>query len=253
MNGAITQVGSSRYRVRWRDPDGLNCSRMFDRVTEAQQFLVHVWSSTAVDQPPLTIRPESPTLESVTKAWLKTKQHLAHNTMVGYRTVTDRHLMPLLHEPLSAIRVDDIERLYAQHRLPTARKIRIVLNQVYKYALKHGVVSVNVVPLADMSCKSGELRYQTDRSLPSVADVQRIAGQASDCYRAFILAAALSGLRLGELSGLVKDNVNLSERRIRVVQQWNGAAKEFTEPKASRRPPSSGRLTTKDGRSAPGL
>ena len=51
----------------------------------------------------------------------------------------------------------------------------------------------------------------------SQAEVEQLAGQMPERYRAMVLVGAYAGLRWGEVAGLTRRNVDVLRSRIRVV------------------------------------
>lgn len=242
MNGFSTKLGNGRYRVRWRDPAGRNRSRTFDTRADGQRFLSVVRHATAFNIPLAT--PEGfarDTLRDIADQWWERKRSsIRPRTAVVYGTAL-RHLPDLmLGTELRSIKPRDVESLLASLPVPTARKVRTVLYQMFNDAVRYELCERNPVlnarvlngaldvPHVEGRKVSTPLRPET---LPSLEDVERIALHVPERYRALVLVAAFAGLRLGEASGMRPSDIDMESKTIRIERQWSQVEKALTEPK----------------------
>jgi hypothetical protein len=121
-NGFIKRLPNGRYRVRWRDPDGSNRSRTFDRRPEALTWLAHVRKETALAVLPLP-RSAALTLGQVACEWWERKRPtIRTRTAVVYETALRVHIPPnMAGTDIRQVKPRDIETLLAGLPAPTAR------------------------------------------------------------------------------------------------------------------------------------
>ena len=232
MNGFATKLDAKRWRVRWRDPAGKNRSRTFENRQDALRFLTEVRRATALSLP---VEPEAlernHTLESFAADWWARKRPtLRARTAVVYETALSLHLpRAMLLADLRSIKPRQVEELLATLPTPTARKVRTVLFQVYNDAIRFELCDRN--PVLNARVLNGAEAPLRPEALPSPEEVEKIALQVPERYRALVLVAAFAGLRLGEASGLRPSDIDVHGHTIRVERQWNQVARAMTAPK----------------------
>ncbi len=247
-------VRADVYYGKWRGPDGRQVMRRLGPVrprgtrggltqTQAEAELRRVMG----EKQTTVSRSERRTLAGVAEAHLAAKENagLKRSTARGYRSVIDAHLIPFFGER----RVDRIteamiagfdKQLREQGLKPqTRRNILGLLVAMLVTAKKHGWVSENPgsdyeKPRKGRSETDLELRYLTIEEVEAVLrampdnDVGRV-----EC--ALILAAAMTGMRRGELLGLRWKDVDWTARKVRVVRTYVGGREDTPKSESSRR------------------
>lgn len=211
--------------------------------TQAEVELRRVMGETQPSVP----RHERKTLAEVAEAHLAAKDNagLKRSTARGYRSVVEAHLIPFFGDQ----RVDRIteamiagfdKRLREQGlKSQTRRNILGLLVAMLATAKKQGWVSDNPAsdyekPRKGRSETDLELRYLTLEEVEAVLrampdnEVGRIEG-------VLILAAAMTGMRRGELLGLRWKDVDWTARKIRVVRTYIGGKEDTPKSDSSRR------------------
>ncbi len=100
---------------------------------------------------------------------------------------------------------------------PTLRKLKVLFNQLYKYAMKNDLCTKDYSEYVDIA-KHKERK--AEKHVPfTVAEISKIWGQTDrNDYISVILMLLYSGVRIGELLDLKKENVHLDERYFEVIQ-----------------------------------
>jgi integrase len=210
------RTGKIVWRVYYRDPDGRQRNKSFDRKRDAERYL------TTVESAKLTGNYVDPVLGRVTvgdwsKRWLAGLAHLKPSTRERYAGIVREHIDP----KWSRVRLADVShadvqtwvtRLAATRSPATVRKVHRVLSLILALAVRDGRLARN--PAAGVNLPrvvKGEHRYLTH------AQVEQLA-EACGPYRLVVLALAYTGLRWGEMAALRVGRVDFLRRRALVAE-----------------------------------
>lgn len=122
--------------------------------------------------------------------------------------------------PFRNLRLDDLQRVVDRSgkNYPSLKKLRILFNQLYAYAMKHEIVAkdysefVNIIKYKDRNPN----KVNRDRFSPE--EIQLIWKHQNDRYYQTILMLLYNGVRVSELLNLKKENVHLSEQYFDVIE-----------------------------------
>jgi integrase len=219
------------YRVMWRDPDGRQRSKSFGRERDARAFKAEVEASmnTGAYRDPANDRV---TLGVYAASWLDTKRASKRTgTVRTYESHMGRHILPTFGtRRMSAIRRSDVQawaNQLGQALSPaTQRAVYDILAAVFKDAVRDRL-------LAFTPCDRIELRKVEGRDVQplTAARVATLAEVVGPEYRALVVTAAGTGLRIGELLGLTIDRVDFLRRTVTVDRQMTDAG--FGPPKSA--------------------
>jgi integrase len=213
----IEKRGPKRYRARYVDPSGKECSRTFARKVDAERFL------TAMESDKLRGAYVDPNAGRVTFGSVADKamalQVSRPSTRATRAHYLDKHLRPVFgRREIGTIRKSDVRAfigdLSARLKPQTVRGIANTLSLVFRNALDDRLIAVNPcvgVPLPKIA------RGQVVP--PAVDDVYAVAETMAPRLRAAVTVLAGSGLRIGELLGLEVSKVDFLRRELRVDQQ----------------------------------
>jgi integrase len=167
------------------------------------------------------IEPSRDSFTSVAEEWWSRVATglYAESTLVDYRSILDCHLIPAFGtKPVSKIRYREIQH-FASDKQGTISNKRIrnllnVLSDVFKYAVKAEMCRDNPVDKVE---RPPVRRQETDflepeelwRLFEAVKEVQPF-------YAPLVIAAVMTGMRLGELRSLTWSNVDFKRNEIRV-------------------------------------
>jgi integrase len=250
------------YYGTWRAADGRQVMRRLgsvrprgtrDGLTKAQ---AEAALRRLMEQPTqAVIRGDRRTIADIAEAHLLVKENagLKRTTARGYRSVIEAHLVPFFGER----RVDRIREAqivaFDSHlreqglKVQTRRNILGLLDAMLGTAKKKGWVPSN--PAADYE-KPRKGRSETDGELRflTIEEVEAVLRAMPDdplgrVEQVLVLAAAMTGLRRGELLGLRWKDVDWAARKVRVVRTYVGGKEDTPKSESSRRAvPLAGRL-----------
>jgi integrase len=208
---------NGKWRARYRDQDGKEHARHFDRKIDAQRWLDEVTTSIVTGQ---YVDPRAGRISFATYA-----ERWEESLIVGEAAerITDNalrlHLVPALGaRPMAAIRRNDIQVLFknlsGQLSPGSVRNVYDVLVRVVTAAVEDKVI-------ASSPCRRITLPPMTDEEVapPTVAQVEAMARVMPPYLRTAVVTLAGSGLRIGELLALKVSDVDFKVGTIRVERQ----------------------------------
>ncbi len=209
--------GKVRWYVRYRDPEGRQRTKTFDRRVDAQRHLTSVESakSTGTYVDPALSRP---TVGVWADQWLDSKVDLQPSTRERYAGILREHIWPrwgqvrLADVTHSAVQAW-ISELVGQLAPATVRKVHRVLSLVLAEAVKDGRLVRNIAAGVSLPrLHSPEKRYLTHNQVAALAE------RCGPEYRLVVLFLAYTGLRWGEMAALRVRRVDFLRRRVRVAE-----------------------------------
>jgi integrase len=214
----VRKLPNGRFEARYRAPDGRERSRRFPTKREAQAHLdqVGVDRRAGVWRDPRAGRIQ---LAEWAIQWGSTTVHLRASSRARDESYLRNHVLPRFGGMrLDAIGVLDVRRwvadLSASGLAPaTVHKAYQTLSKVLRGAVDAGL-------LAQTPCRRIELpriEHEEMRFL-APAEIAQLADAIDARYRALVLVASYCGLRIGELAGLRRAQVDLEAHTIRVIE-----------------------------------
>jgi len=201
--------------ARWRDPDGKQRYRAFERKLDAENFLT-AQRAELMHGGYIDPREGKITLKSYAEQrWLPAQVHLRPNSASLYASHVANHVIPLLgNRPLGALRRPDctafVAALAAKPLAPsTVHTVYAVLRSLMQSAVEDQLIPANPcsrVPLP---------RLDKRIVVPLAAEaVSALAGAMPVSYELAVWLAACAGLREGEALGLTVPRVEFLARRV---------------------------------------
>lgn len=231
--GSIDRLPSGSWRARYRDNHGRAHSRTFPRKRDAEIFLdaagadLHrgVWVDPSAGRT---------TLREWSEAYLATVVNLRPGTVSTYRRDLTRYILPrFASTPLSRLSPLDI-RAWLADELAEGRAPSSV-HRHYRTLRRLLQVAVETDMLAKNPCAAVKPPAvpTTEMRFLSAAEVADLADATSPWYQTFIYAAAYTGLRWGELTGLRRKRIDLLRSVLTVAEQLTAVDGEIRwgEPK----------------------
>lgn len=237
---ASVEKRGARYVARWRDADGRQRAKTFDRKRDASAFLERVGSAL---QAGVYVDPKAGriTVGDFSEKWLETLGHLKPTTRASYVSTLEVHVLPRWGStPLNRVEHEDVaawvSSMVAEGRSPSiVAKAHRVLSLMLALAVRGRRLTTN--PADDVRLprmRKPDKRFLTHEQVAQLASAAGsdweadeglvIAGRAQD--RVLVLVMAYCGLRWGEASALRVGRVDLMRRRLEVaeaVSEVNGA------------------------------
>lgn len=216
---SIKKRPDGKWRARYRDADGKEHARHFDKKIDGQRWLDEVTASILTGQY-VDPRAGRETFKAYAEQWREAKPHRP-STAKAVRQHLHRYAYPGFGKrSLSAITTSDVQSwatgLTKTHKLApsTARTVFSTVAAVFRAAVKDR-------KLARTPCEDIDLPAVPRKKVVPLAieQVLALAGQVPDRYRALVIVGAGTGLRPGELFGLQVRHVNFLRRTLEVEQQ----------------------------------
>ena len=100
---------------------------------------------------------------------------------------------------------------------PTLRKLKVLFNQLYDYALKNDICNKNYSEFVDIVRYKDRNPNKYDRKKFSKEDINRLWELKDDKYYQIVLMLIYNGLRVSEFLDLKKENVHLDKHYFDVI------------------------------------
>lgn len=161
----------------------------------------------------------NPTFREIYQDWSDEKfQEYTTSSINGYRAAYNSCTL-IFEVPFRDLRVQDLQKVIdtCGKNYPTLKNIRILFNQLYGYAIKNNICSTNYSKYVDISKFKDRNPNKYDREPFSKEQINVLWAQKEDPYIQMILILTYTGVRVGELLELKKENVHLKEQYFDVV------------------------------------
>jgi integrase len=214
----IERRGQSRWRARYRGPDGRERSRTFSRKVDAERFLASVEADKARGQ---WIDPALGKVKFRDWAdrWMATTVHLKPKTRYDYRSLLGTHVLPTFGE-VELVRIDrlmvrtwiaDLEA--SGLSASRIRQARHVFASAMKAAVESGFVAAN--PASGVKVPKARPK---EKLFLTAEQVELLADAIDERYRALVYLLAYGGLRWGEAVAVRRRRIDLRRSRVEVAE-----------------------------------
>ena len=243
--GSIQKRDTGKYRARYRDDANKEHAKHFDTKAEARRWLV--------DQESKLLRGDwaDPRLGRETLRAYATRWEAIQIASEGTKRITDNalrlHILPRLGDMrLASIRRSDVQALVkeleAKGLAPkNVENIYSVLSKVLDSAVEDRMISAS-------PCRRIAMPKDHDEEvgIPTFEDVEQVRAALGERWQVIPVVLAGSGLRIGELLGLRREDVDMKAGTVRVGRQrlQSGEIAPL-KSKASRRSVPVGKVVTK--------
>jgi integrase len=241
MSGHICERGKRRdgstiWRARYPDPlrppakPTKQIEKQFRTKREAQEWLERQGASIQSGEHIAPATADVP-FSRVIDDWRRTLPGKAPSTVARYEQVLRTHVLPKLGDvTTSSITRGVVKRFLYDLRDSgsspgTVRKVHTVLSAVFSEAVENGVVKSN--PCLRMNLPGGS----AEKLSLKYPEVDALAESINPHFRVLVYSAAFLGLRAGELAALRVRDVDLAEKRVRVVRAYDFNAAIFKDTK----------------------
>lgn len=218
----VQKRGASRWRARYRGPDGRERSKTFDRRGDAERWVASMevakargaWVDPALGRA---------TFATWAAEWSATVVDVRPSTRDRDLRAVRVHLVPHFGDvPLAKITNPMVKRFLADmlltgdHSPATVRKVGQILAKMMRSAVDAGL-------LARSPCDGVRLPAEGRREMQflTAEQVAELATAVGPDWEVLIFTASYAGLRWGELAGLRPARIDLGRRTITVVEQLN--------------------------------
>jgi integrase len=219
--GSVRRMSSGRFQARYRVASVLHLApHTFRTKREAQAFLARARADV---ERGAWVDPDAGKIPLAEYAWrwLDDRPQLRPRTQELYEGLLRLHVLPALGATaLSDLRPATIRSWHAsllRGRRPgasTAAKCYRLLRSILATAVED-----DLVPKNPCAIKGAGVEHPKERPVATIEQVYEIAEAIEPRYRAIVLTATFTGLRLGELRALKRRHLDLLHATVHVVEQ----------------------------------
>ncbi len=214
---SISKRPDGRWRARYRDANGKEHAKHFDRKTDGQRWLDQVTAS-LVRGEYVDPRAGKITFEAYAAAWLSIQDHQPGTARLYERTLR-LHVFPAFgSRPIGSVRNSDVQELVTSLSRTLAPK---TVENVYRLVKAIFAAAVHDRVLPTTPCVRIR-RQAVERTHVVPLALHRVRASAeviSPRLRALVLLSVGSGLRQGEALGLTTDRIDFLRREVTVDRQ----------------------------------
>jgi len=228
--GCIRKLSGNRrkpyavYVTTTIDEDGKQHQKYvgsFKYGNEAERYLSEIGAC-----PPEDI---NATVGQVYEKWIASKSSLTKSTLACYNAAWAR-MDSIKNKKIRVIKPSDLQAVVDNAEKDgkgrdTCRHIRAVAHGIYHYAMREGI------------CQRDQSQYlilpasrKPDKSIFTDTEIELLKRQKDDVWASSVLVMLYTGMRVSEMLGLTKFNINLKERRITGAGLKTKAGKERSIP-----------------------
>ncbi len=214
---SIEKRPNGKWRVRYRDPEGTERSKHFNKKIEAIQFRDRVRGDVVSGR---YIDPDAgrKLFGEYARTWAS---HQAHrpSTVAHLETHLRNHILPMFeHRQIASIRKSEVQawvkersKVLAPSTLTTCFRW---LSTIFRAAVEDSLITSS--PCRGISLPKKAVR----KVIPiDVATVSNLIDAMPDRYKAAVILGAGTGMRPSEVFGLVVSRINFVARRVEVAHQ----------------------------------
>ncbi len=207
--------GRTRYYARYRTPDGIQRTKVFDRKKDAADFLTGVEGAKLVGgfvDPARSKVAVGPWASD----WIAGRVHLSPKTRERYEGIIRAQIRPRWgNVPLAKVTHAEVQKWVAELDLAPAsvRKVHRVFSMILAAAVKDGRLARNVAEqIALPRVEQSEMRFLTH------AQVDALATEVGEDWALIVRFLAYTGLRWGEMAALRVSRLDLLRGRAIVAE-----------------------------------
>jgi integrase len=219
--GRVRKLPSGRWQARYSTPDGHDhpAPGTFATKTAADKWLAAVETDMARGQW-VDPRSRQPVLADYAASWLPARADLKIRTRELYRWLLAKYVLPQLgHLTLEEVTPTVVRAWHAtlsRDFSPTPTRQAYALLR----AMLNTAVADELLTRNPCTVRGAGVARSAERSVATLAQVQALADAVPPRYRMFILLAAWSGARWGELVALTRDRLDLDRGTMTIDRQY---------------------------------
>ena len=159
------------------------------------------------------------TFQEIYDLWSKEKYPTISVSNVHGYTASYKVCGTLYNIPFRDIKLNDLQNVVdtCGKNYPTLKKLKILFNQLYDYAIKHDVCNKNYSEYVDILKHKDKNPKKNTRTKFTKEEVDRLWELKDDKYYQIILMLIYNGCRISEFLDLKKENVHLDEQYFDVI------------------------------------
>lgn len=170
---------------------------------------------------PYDLNQGNPSFREVYQDWFDDKfgENSTAEKIRGYRAAYNT-CTRIYEIPFKDIRAKDMQNIVdtCGKNYPTLKNIKILFNQMYKYAIKNNICSTDYSKYVDIAKYHDKNPNQMDRNPFTRDQLDILWSERDDIHVQMVLILCYTGLRIGELLDLKKEDVNLDGHYFNVIK-----------------------------------
>jgi integrase len=242
---AIKKTVAGTYAVDFRDQERRRILRTFDTYKAATDFYKDVQAQVAKRE---YVRPIKRTVKEVAEEWLEKKKQGAYerNTLIGWKVHIERYIVPsfgaLLVQDLDVERIEQAAAAEWNEHVSavTVNKILTTLAAVLSLAKRYKLIKSNPVDDVERLNVSSEEDNEevTPDKVYTKEELKKLieATEPGTLERVIVMFPALTGIRVGELTGATWEAIDLKagsfEVKLNMQDNDKGQEKILKAPKS---------------------
>ena len=232
--GGVTKLsGKRRKPYLVRKTVGWHIDEKTDK--KVQDYVVIGYASTRSEglqmlaeynKNPYDVSASKITFKEVFERWSAEKFPTVSDSNVKGYNASFKACAPLYEKVFKEIRLAELQNVVdtSGKNYPTLRKLKVLLNQMYDYAMKNELCSKDYSQYVDIAKFKDRNPNKRDREKFTKEEIKRLWSVSDGKYYQIILMLIYSGLRISELLNLKKEDVNLEKQYfdVKISKTENG-------------------------------
>ena len=159
------------------------------------------------------------TFQEVFEAWSKEKYPTVSKSNVNGYNASYKLCGTLYNKIFRDIRLADLQYVVdtCDKNFPTLRKLKVLFNQLYDYALKNDICNKDYSEFVDILKYKDKNPNKNDRNKFTQDEIDRLWELSDDSFYQTVLMLIYNGCRVSEFLNLKKENVHLDEQYFDVI------------------------------------
>lgn len=154
------------------------------------------------------------TFEDVFKEWSNEKFPTISKSNINGYNASFKSCISLHKKIFRNLKTIDLQRVIdsCDKNYPTLKKIKVLYNQLYKFAMKNDICNKDYSTYVDVAKHMNKNPNANDNKYFTKEEINKFWSLANDKYYQIILILIYTGVRIGELLELKKANINLEKQ-----------------------------------------
>lgn len=159
------------------------------------------------------------TFKDVYDKWSERKYSTVSKSNVNGYTAAYNLCTMLYNKTFKDLRLADLQTVVdtCGKNYPTLRKLKVLFNQLYEFALKNDICNKDYSEFVDIVQYKDRNPNKYDRNRFSKEELDKLWTMQEDRYYQIVLMLIYNGVRISELLDLKKENVHLEEQYFDVI------------------------------------
>ncbi|MBR7007726.1 MAG: tyrosine-type recombinase/integrase [Ruminococcus sp.] len=135
--------------------------------------------------------------------------------MASYKCCKD-----IYDRPFRELRLADLQGVVdtCGKNYPTLRKLQVLFSQMYNYAMKNEICNKDYSKYVEIAKYKNKNPDKRDRNVFTADEIERLWNQKVNTYVQIVLMLIYSGVRVGELLDLKRENVNIEDHCFNIIK-----------------------------------